>query len=135
MEGVLDGISEAIKTQDNRITQHPLFGVYNRRCIYGMDSDYWDTDYVIVDRNCTDCVYETEIEALENGVLQEDFVKSYYITVGDFVNAHFTERAAQKYINENRHNLTDPYIYVTSLYRCPEMIAIRELLMRFEEER
>lgn len=38
--------------------------------------------------------------------------------------AHLTREAAQLYIDQNRHNLREPRIYVKSMYRCHEMIGL-----------
>lgn len=45
-----------------------------------------------------------------------------------------TESAAQAYIDANRHNMKNPTIYATSLYRNYEMIAIRKFLMELAKE-
>jgi len=51
------------------------------------------------------------------------------IEMEKFVNAHFTQKAAEQYISVDRHNLNSPFIYVISLHRCDEMIKIRHFLM------
>ena len=43
--------------------------------------------------------------------------------------ACLTRQGAEDYIACNGHNLTKPYIYVESLYRNAEMIALRYHLM------
>lgn len=99
-------IAHEINTQDNRITQDPLFCVFEKERIYGLRSDYSDQ-------------YERDEETDE---------KVYYVERDRFVNAHFTEAAAKEHIRINGHNLKKPFVYVTSLWRCEEMIAIRNAL-------
>ena len=101
-------VGDEIRTQDNRITADPLFCVYQKRRIYGIDPDYHDVEY--------------EIDDYGN--------KESFIEVDEFVNAHFTEKAAQDHIDLNGHNLKKPFIYVTSLFRCYEMINIRNYLVQ-----
>ncbi len=102
----LSDIAHELKTQDNRLTENPLFCVFEKERVYGIDpsfSDYYDLD--------------------ERGK------KVYYVERDMFVSAHFTAKAAEKYIKENKHNLEQPFLYVSSMHRCPEMIAIRKALM------
>ena len=42
--------------------------------------------------------------------------------------AHLTEEAANLYIEQNRHNLREPRIYVKSAYRCHELIGLIEAI-------
>ena len=97
--------SELLRTQNNRATAHPLFIVYEKERIYGVDPDFHDDA----------CVYEAE--------------KLHYIVRNRFVSAHFTEAAAERYIAENNHNLCRPFVYAASMHRCHEMMAIREFLI------
>lgn len=108
----LQNISHELKTQDNRITHEPLFCVFQKRQIFGGDPDYQDN-----------------IEFEED----EDGNEHPYFEVGEFVNAHFTEKAAKEHIRINGHNLRKPFVYVTSLYRCSEMIKIRHHLMEMDK--
>jgi hypothetical protein len=52
-----------------------------------------------------------------------------YVNIQPF----FTEKAAQEYINANRHNLVEPRIYVESGYRNYEWQAVRTLLKTMED--
>ena len=53
--------------------------------------------------------------------------------VFEFVQACFTEAAAQQYIDENKHNLKKPRIYVYSGDRNREWQAVRKHLMEFQD--
>jgi hypothetical protein len=49
----------------------------------------------------------------------------------EFVCAHFTEAAAEGYIEQNRHHFPlGARVYVTSQHRCYEWIAVRRFLLR-----
>lgn len=106
----LKNIAHEINTQDNRITADPLFCVFQKRRIYGIDEDCHDF-YIFTD---------------------EDGSEIPCIDVDEFVNAHFTEKAANEHIRINGHNLKKPFIFVTSLFRCEEMIKIRKALKNKE---
>ncbi len=124
----LEAIAHEMRTQDNRITAHPLFCVFEKERIYGVEDGYSD-DFVWIDQDHERIDIEehdwSEEQAEENGCS-----KVYYVTRDKFVNAHFTEKAADEHIRINGHNLNNGFTYVTSLHRCSEMIAIREMLMR-----
>ena len=104
--------SELLRTQNNRATAHPLFIVYEKERIYGVDPDFHD-----------DVFHDDVFEEMEIN----------YIEKNRFVSAHFTEAAAERYIAENNHNLEKPFVYAASMYMCHEMIAIREFLMGIEK--
>jgi hypothetical protein len=57
------------------------------------------------------------------------YERVWYRIVPRFVTACLTRKGAEDYIACNGHNLTNPYIYVESLYRNAEMIALRNHLM------
>ena len=46
----------------------------------------------------------------------------------------FTQAGADRYITENRHNMTDPRVYVDTLNRNTEMVWIRSYLLSLTEE-
>lgn len=120
----LTEIANELQTQNNRITADPLFCVFEKERIFGIDPNYSDLFEWL---DCSgDSVYAaglTEDEAEERG-----FHKVHYIYRDRFVNAHFTEKAAKEHIKINGHNLESPFIYVTSLWCCEEMKAIRNAL-------
>jgi len=122
----LDEIGNEIRTQDNRITADPLFCVFEKERIYGIDPDFTFDGFEWVDRD--------ENESWEEGEISEEianrrgYEKCYYVERDRFCNAHFTEKSANHFIKINRHNLTRPFTYVTSLWRCYEMIDIRNYL-------
>ncbi len=107
MEPAFKSIAHELNTQDNRATQDPLFCVFEKERIYGLHPDYADG-------------YEWDDNDPDE--------KVYYVERDRFVTAHFTEKAAQEYIDIDGHNLERPFIYVTSMRRCYEMIAIRQVI-------
>lgn len=120
-EKELKELGHEMNTQDNLATSFPLYCVYEKDYIYGMDSDYSD-EYKWMDSS-GDEYNENDIDPK-----WENIFKVYYIKRDRFLNAHFTGKAARLYIKQNRHNLTEPFVFVTSLYRCHEMIKIQDFL-------
>jgi hypothetical protein len=131
---------EEMRTQDNASTKHPLFIVQQKRRTYGMDADIDDIPFVwrwkedweytcepgaIVQQIREDVHTAHEVVHLEDDEIDPEelgYERLAYVEHWDFVTAHFTRKAAQRYIDENRHNLSDPRIYVSSQYRCREWI-------------
>jgi len=150
----LKKIQKNLKEQDNRITSDPLFVVFQERRV-SADSNFSESYWFVLDSEtkCEDHKklrewlrdnYEGEDKAFKLDIMsslsfpdniieelaeREGFEKYYYQDIDIFVTACFTEEGAKDYLRQNQHNLTQPYIYVTSLYRNDEMIGIRELLM------
>lgn len=135
-------IAARMRGQDNRITAEPIFVVQQRRRIYGLDPDY--TDDVCWCRS-DDEFYEVtdpgelaEIEAeyahtgLEPGNPWRKYIRTGYRDVWEWVQPFFSEIGAQAYIDANRHNLTDPRIYVESAHRNDEWQAVRAALLAEE---
>lgn len=116
MNDELKAIGERLRTQDNRITQNPMFCVQTKRRDCGFHVDYADNTVWILDGE--------EVEPDTNGA-KEYGVRERWETVM----VAFTEEGCKEYLRQNGHNLTEPRIYVESFNRCPEMIAIREFLM------
>jgi hypothetical protein len=52
------------------------------------------------------------------------------VNIEEFINAHLTERSAKEHIELNGHNIRGMVdIYAVSMFRCPEMIRLREILL------
>ena len=135
MRQFLEQLSTELNSQDNMITAHPLYCVFQVERIYGMDKSL-DIDRVFVDEECIELSRQDLMDAfdlterqIEDGDLPDTITETGYVDRPRFVNAHLTLEAANKYIRENNHNLNRPYVYVASMNRCPEMIQLRELLM------
>jgi hypothetical protein len=143
----MHGISENIKTQNNRITADPLFVVFQKRAIV-VDEDYdydrisWGNSDGEADdevQNQLNAYYDDsesdfwgsdEIEFFDVDTGIEVFRRFALKEVDEFVTACFTEVGANDYLMANGHNLNQPLIFVTSLYRNEEMKRLRGWLMQ-----
>lgn len=127
-------IGEQIRTQDNLATDSPLFVVFQKRRMYGMDTDYADAHQIVWIDSANDNVEATpqKAAALErarnNGKSTNDWTRTAFVDVEVFATACFTRKGAEAYLAVNGHNLKKPYIYAASLYRNVEMRTIREWL-------
>lgn len=109
-------VGERIRTQDNRITDNPMFCVQQKVRIHGLDKHWTDehTEWILDGQQV-----EPETEgAKEFG----------YRDIWETVMVAFTEGGCKEYLRQNGHNLRAPRIYVESFNRCPEMVAIRQWL-------
>jgi hypothetical protein len=136
-------LGRELNTQDNAATAYPLYLVQQQRRIWGMDPDIDDIPFVWAwaedseysfpddevraeirrDNDTAQALTDDEIDPEDWG-----YERRAYVNVWDFVCAHLTRRAAQRYIDENRHRLSEPRIYVGSQYRCHEFNAVVDWL-------
>ena len=140
---LLAALREELRTQDNAITADPLFVVYDKQRIYGLDSDHAEhycwlypdrgdgrsevTDSELVARlNHLDSLgQEPEIAGVQYALMG-------YLDVDRFITCCLTRKAAKLFIARNSHRLRKPFVYVESLDRNDEMIALRNHLMSGE---
>jgi len=129
----LSDIGELIRTQDNRITSHPMFAVQQKRRIHGVDPDYSDgAVWVYVPDACPADSEETaRLDALRQAgePIHDDYRRVGYVDRWEFVTACFTEKAALDFITRNGHNLHEPRTYAYSAWRNPEWQRVRDALM------
>lgn len=134
----LAALREELRTQDNAITADPLFVVLQEERIYGVSQDYQTNGYTWVGEDDSSVTADDDETKVLDKLLDEDrelsiggvtFERVWYRIVPRFVTACLTRQGAEDYIACNGHNLTKPYIYVESLYRNAEMIALRYHLM------
>lgn len=134
----LKELSRELNSQDNRCTAEPLYCVQEEERIWGMDGAYAD-DYEWYDPEMVETYTDDEAQSLliESGEWDGEgefdaelygWRKVFYTKRWKFVSAHLTERAATLYVEQNRHNLKNPRVYVTSQYRCHEWISVMEHL-------
>jgi hypothetical protein len=132
MDNYLLEISQRLKTQDNRITQNPMFCVQEKRRDVGYDSNY-------ANRLCWhnaesgETIYDDENDFKE-APEGDEWDEFGYVDRWETVMVAFTEEGCKEYLRQNGHNLRQPRIYVESFNRCPEMIAIRKMLMELKPE-
>src|SRR5687768_4710001 len=106
---VVAEIGERIRTQDGRITSHPIFVVEERVRIYGMDP-VWDGPVVWLHADEPVEVSPEESARLEAAYQEadqepENFTRTGYVDYWRFVTACFTEQGCKDYIAANGHNL------------------------------
>ena len=141
---VLKKSAQSILTQDNAATANPAYCVKDKKRAYGFDGTTTN-DYVWYSRDDdseydnTDDMYKA-LDTIADEINEDEIVlngntyeRSYYELEESTVTTCFTREQAQRYIDENRHNLKNPFIYVESFNRNPEMIAVRELLICLAE--
>ena len=135
----LVAIGERLRTQDNRITALPIFVVQQKRRTYGFDTDYCEDDNGIAwlfdhEEATGDERVNLEADYQNDGTEPEGWTRTAFLDTWEYVMPFLTEAAAQRYIDENKHNLKEPRIYAESGYRNGEWKAIREFLAgRFAE--
>lgn len=123
---ILKKIGEQIRTQDNRMTENPLFCVQIKVRDTGYDSAYSENK----------CWYSArELEVVYEEPKDLDGWEEFgYKDRWETVMVAFTEKGCQEYLDLNGHNNKrqahngDVRIYVQSFNRCPEMIAVRNEL-------
>lgn len=141
---VLKKSAQSILTQDNAATANPAYCVKDKKRAYGFDGTTTN-DYVWYSRDDdseydnTDDMYKA-LDTIADEINEDEIVlngntyeRSYYELEESTVTTCFTREQAQRYIDENRHNLKNPSIYVESFNRNPEMLAVRELLICLAE--
>lgn len=128
-------IAARLHTQDNRITDNPLFAVQQKRRVYGLDEDYeeghgWshpDRDNLVLEGEPEFAGLESAWESGEEP--QGDWRRVGFRDTWEFVTGGLTEQGCKDYIARNGHNLTEPRIYAYGSYRNAEFIALRKWLM------
>lgn len=140
-------IAANLHTQDNRITESPVFVVQQKCRIYGLeesDTYIWIDecgeevdDRMAVALDCADQDNQDTVldpDNLECQLDMDNYRKSYYRDDHVFVQPFFTEHGAQEYIRINSHNLREPRICVESGWRNEEWRMVREHLMGLKGE-
>ncbi len=127
-------LADRLRTQDNLATAHPIYCVQEADRIDGViDSDTYD--WVDEDYYPVDPEKAKELDAADLDFEDEKtkgYSKAYYRIEWRTVRACLTRKGAEDYLAADGHNLRrhgEPRIYVETLYRCAEMIALREWLM------
>lgn len=124
-------IGELIRTQDNRITDSPIFIVQERKRDYGFDLDLYD-DYVWIDTE-NDFVEATDDERKQAELEDEAggrrrWKKTGYKDRWEFVTACFTEQGCKDFIAADGHNHGELRIYAAGSYRNHEFRTVRSFL-------
>ncbi len=129
----LHKIAARLRTQDNHITAVPVFIVQQRVRIYGMDAEYND-DVVVTWLHEGEKVEPSLAASLETAWKVDrrepsGYTRTGYLDRWEFVTPCFTMAAAEEFIRQNAHNLTDPRVYVDSGFRNWEFQVVRDHVM------
>lgn len=146
---VLDGMAANLRSQDNRATSDPVYVVQQRYRHYMCegafdgDNETWQSVYPDYEEAPAELLLILWAKYEQNGdseqtvvagdiadeALHGEWQKVSVLDTWEFVTAFFTQAGADRYIEENAHNLTDPRVYVASAYRNHEWQAVRATLM------
>ena len=133
-----DLIRHNLHTQSNRSTMHPIY-VVQRECKnfgenlnnpdgHGFVRPSWDYEVATgLTHNRLTLLWDDYSGRKIFG--QEYWQRYEYEIFWQDVQWCFTEKGAEDYLKANGHNLGKTRIYVKSLNRNAEMIAVREMLM------
>lgn len=137
-------IGNLLRTQDNRITDAPLFIVQEQRRTYGFDTAYSE-DIVWLDSENENAEADAEeharLERLhdecgvdrghdEGECVPGKWTRTAYQDTWHFVTACFTEAGCNDYIRLNGHNHRGKLrVFADSSYRNEEFRAVRAFLM------
>ena len=135
----LTALREELRTQDNAITADPLFVVYDKQRIYGLDIDHaehycWlypdrgDGRSEGADSKIVARLNHLESLGKEPAIAGVEYTRIGYVDVDRFITCCLTRKAATEFISANSHRLRKPFVYVASLDRNAEMIALRNLV-------
>ena len=136
----LDVLRTELRTQDNACTAEPMFVVYDKQRIYGLDSDHaehycWlypdrgDGRSEVADSKMVARLNHLESLGKDPKIGGVEYTRIGYVDVDRFITCCLTRKAAREFIERNSHRLRRPFVYVESLYRNAEMIALRNHLM------
>ena len=123
-----------LRTQDNRITSHPMFLVQEQVRDYGIDTDYDPAiAWLYADESVeVDPDEATRLEAAYQDTMDEPegFRRVGYGERWEYVTCCFTYAAASEYVAHNGHRHKGQLrVYVDSGHRNLEWQAVRAMLM------
>lgn len=132
LEFTAKAIGERMRTQDNHCTRAPLYVVQKRRRITGLDPRFSDDIawWNAGDMREADADEHEKLEAAYQDTLEEPegWTRSAYMDTWEFVTCCFTEAAAKAFIARNAHRLGEARVFVDSLFRNEEMLAVQKML-------
>ncbi|MGI1245178.1 hypothetical protein ACIAIL_04755 [Raoultella ornithinolytica] len=128
-------IGELIRTQDNRITDQPMFVVFQKREIIGSDEHSPSRICWVFDGEEVSELRAKRLEALyQDGRDTRGYDRYAMQEVDEFVTACFTEQGCKDYLRQNGHNLRLPYIYACGSFRNNEYQLVRNWLAGIKVE-
>lgn len=148
----LMNMAKEMMTQNNRITENPLFCVYEKKKIDCAEDcgDGW----CWVGGNLESPVYDDEVQKYieeyieDNGIkgdisAEDIFVEKLGARKASYRNkempvemqVYFTEKAAQAHIDANHYHYSNPFIYVVGAWRNLEMKTLMEIVLSLAGKR
>ncbi len=132
----IEQIRYRMRTQKNYATEHPIYCVMQKQRVFGFAEGYQDGyQWFDADSN-EDCDQETsnqldrEAEYCDEWHIDGvNYRRVGFKDIDQFVTLCFTEQAARDFMESQAHRLNKPFLYVDSLDRNPEMIAVRKHLI------
>lgn len=122
-------IGDLIRTQDNRITDQPMFVVFQKREIIGSDEHSPSRICWVRDGEEVNPLRALRLEILyQDGRDTSNYDRYAMQEVDEFVTACFTEHGCKEYLRQNGHNLRLPYIYACGSFRNNEYQLVRSWL-------
>jgi len=124
-------IGELVRTQDNRITDAPLFIVQEKVRDYGYDTRYTDNHIWLDDEGCeVSKAKAKKLEAKYDDTLEEPdtFSRAGYKDRWEFVTACFTEQGCKDFLQRDGHNHGETRIYAAGSYRNEEYRTVWDFL-------
>lgn len=128
-------MADQLRTQDNLATSQPLYCVMVKDRVYGMSSDYTDKYAWLDDEgneapgDAVESLEDADLVGLATCIDGVEYERNHYIERDRFITVSLTRAGAEEHLRINGHNLPGAHIYVTSLYRTPDMIALREWIL------
>lgn len=128
-------IGDLIRTQDNRITDQPMFVVFQKREIIGSDEHSPSRICWVRDGEEVNPLRALRLEILyQDGRDTSNYDRHAMQEVDEFVTACFTEHGCKEYLRQNGHNLRLPYIYACGSFRNNEYQLVRNWLAGIKVE-
>lgn len=124
MMAELRALGHEIATQDNRATNLPVYQVREELYLFAPDDADADGWLQVADGDEPGAWGFSSVEPeAEPGCK----VKPVWVVLR-VAQSFLTEKSAQRYLEENKHNLTRPHVYVESGYRNREVDLLRRYL-------
>lgn len=131
-------IGAEMVTQDNLMTNIPLFNVYELRKEPGYMPEFAQ-GMVWYGTSYREVIYEERIqreldaEFSKTGIEPEGYKKVGFRDKKSYVTTFFTMKAAEQFIKENGRNLVRPFVYVDSGWNNEEMVEMRSAILAVSE--
>lgn len=128
-------IAKNLATQDNRMTDRPIFVVQQKKRIYWLDPAFVGEENIVWMHDGdeyargTDKFRYYEKRYSEGHDIPSGWDRCAFQDEWVFVTACFTEQGCKDYIAVNGHNLKEPRIYAEGSYRNEEWRTVSQFLL------